>query len=596
MTQNAGMHPMFTLHRPPLRLACCLVLNLIALAPAGSSAQSNFVVLLVDDAGLMDFGGYGGEARTPNINRLADKGVRFGNYHTSPLCSPSRAMLLTGLDNHRTGVGTIPEVLHESQAQSPAYALRLLPGVTTIATRLQEAGYGTFMTGKWHLGSGDGDLPDAHGFARSFALDASGADNWEHKSFLPLYADAPWFEDGKPVRLPEDFYSSEFIVDKMIEYLGARDRARPFFSYLAFQAIHIPLQAPREFTDHYQGVYTAGWDALRAQRINTAKQLGLLPEQAPPPKPHASLRAWDDLSADEQNHYEHSMMVNAGMLEAMDHHIGRLVAYLEREAELSNTVFIVTSDNGPEFGDPTASAIFRLWMAGSGYHVDDDRAGERGYMGAIGPEWASVAAVPGSLFKMYTSEGGTRVPLIISGPGVKNQAGFNPALSFVTDVAPTIAEMAQLSPQDQMDGRSLLPVLSGSTAAVYGEEDGVGLEVAGNSALFKGRFKLTRTTWPHGDARWRLHDLSADPAERNDLLPAMRPLGEELLADYDAFAATAGVIPLPEQFDIQAQITINTQARWLARNRTALLLTGIFLLATLAGLIYRARRRAVKGD
>lgn len=582
---------MFTCHRPTFSLACCLALTLLTLSPAKASGQTNFVVLLVDDAGLMDFGGYGGEARTPNINQLADQGMRFGNYHTSPLCSTSRAMLLTGLDNHRTGVGTIPEVLHETQAGSPAYAMRLLPGVKTIARRLKEAGYATFMTGKWHLGSGDGDLPHAHGFERSFALDASGADNWEHKSFLPLYADAPWFEDGQPARLPEDFYSSQFIVDKMIEYLGTRDRTRPFFSYLAFQAIHIPVQAPREFTDHYQGVYAAGWDVLRTQRISTAQRLGLLPERASPPEPHPSLRAWDDLSADEQRHYEHSMMVNAGMLEAMDHHIGRLVEYLEQEAELSNTVFIITSDNGPEFGDPATNPIFRLWMAGNGYHTDTHRAGERGYLGAIGPEWASVAAVPGSLFKMYTSEGGTRVPLIISGPGVQTQAGFSPALSFVTDIAPTIAEMAKLPAMGKMDGRSLLPVLSGTETAVYGENNAVGMEVAGNSALFKGRYKLTRTTRPHGDARWRLHDLLADPAERDDLLQVKRPLGDELLGDYEAFAAAAGVIPLPEHFDIQAQINVNTQARWLARNRTPLMFGAVTLLALLAGLVYVVRRR-----
>ena len=582
---------MTRLQRLPLRTAWRLLFTLLALSPTLASAQPNFVILLVDDAGLMDFGGYGGEAHTPNINQLADQGVRFGNYHTSPLCAPSRAMLLTGLDNHRTGVGTIPEVVHASQAGSPAYALRLLPGVKTIANRLQDAGYSTFMTGKWHLGSGDGDLPDAHGFERSFALDASGADNWEHKSFLPMYADAPWFEDGLPARLPEDFYSSKFIVDKMIDYIGARDQTQPFFSYLAFQAIHIPVQAPREFTDHYLGVYSDGWDAVRARRIATAQALGLLPAQALPPRPHPSLRAWDDLSADEQSHYEHGMMVNAGMLEAMDHHIGRLVAYLEQEGELSNTVFIITSDNGPEFGDPTTSMAFRLWMAGNGYHTDTNRAGERGYLGAIGPEWASVAAVPGSLFKMYTTEGGTRVPLIISGPGIHSQAGFSPMLSFVTDVAPTITDMANLSAADEMDGRSLLPVLTGSATTVYGEEHAVGMEVAGNSALFKGRYKLTRTTRPHGDARWRLHDLTADPAERTDLLPTRQALADELLADYDAYATTAGVIPLPEEFDIQAQITVNTTASVLARNRTPLLLTGMLLLLVLAGFVYRARRR-----
>ena len=389
------------------------------------------------------------------------------------------------------------------------------------------------MTGKWHLGSGEGHLPNAHGFDRSYALDASGADNWEHKSFMPLYPDAPWFEDGEPTRLPDDFYSSEFIVDKMVEYLETRNPTQPFFSYLAFQAIHIPVQAPREFVDKYEGVYSSGWDALRQQRIDSARGLGLLPEDALPPQPHPSLRAWTELSADEQLHYENNMMVNAAMLEAMDHHIGRFVDYLDNTGELANTVFIITSDNGPEFNDPTASALFRFWMSNNDYHVDNDRAGERGYMGGIGPEWASAAAVPGSLFKMYASEGSTRVPLIISGPVANARSEFHPAFSFVTDIAPTIADIAQLPPDSDTDGRSLLPLLNGERTDVYAESDPVGMEVAGNSALFKGRHKLTRNTLPHGDARWRLHDIRNDPAERNDLSATSPDLRNEMLADYE---------------------------------------------------------------
>ncbi len=315
------------------------------LLPMTAPAQPNFVVLLVDDAGFMDFGGFGGEARTPHINRLADEGVSFSNYHTSPLCAPSRAMLLTGLDSHRTGIATIPEVVTDSQADTPGYALRLLPGVKTIADHLGEAGYEAFMTGKWHLGRGPGDLPDAHGFHRSFVLDASGADNWEQKPFMPFYEEAPWFEDGQPAQLPGDFYSSRFLIDKMMEYLEARDRQKPFFAYVAFQAIHIPVQAPREFTDRYQGVYTDGWDALHKQRYQRAKQLGLVPDAASPPEMHPSLRPWHTLTATEKAHYERSMMVNAGMLEAMDHHIGRLIAYLESTEDLDNTVFVITSDN-----------------------------------------------------------------------------------------------------------------------------------------------------------------------------------------------------------------------------------------------------------
>lgn len=571
---------------------CLLWLCLSCVAPLVSAAQPNFVVILVDDAALMDFGGYGGEAHTPNINQLADEGVRFSNYHTSPLCATSRAMLLTGLDSHRTGVATLPEVIIQEQEDAEGYALHLLPGVETIAERLKNQGYETYMAGKWHLGRGESDLPNDHGFDRSFTLDASGADNWEQKSFLPFYGEAPWFEDGEPATLPDDFYSSRFLIDKTMEYLDRRDTQKPFFAYVAFQAIHIPVQAPKEFTDHYEGVYKEGWDVLRERRIARAKALGLVPEGAAPPVIHPAHRPWSSLNSEEKEHYEASMMVNAGMLEAMDHHIGRLISYLEDEGELANTVFVITSDNGPEYGDPTPDPIFQFWMSNNGYHTDTHRRGEKGYMGAIGPGWASAAAVPGSLFKMYASEGGTRVPLIISGPGINPQS-FNPALSFVIDVAPTIADLAGIAPSG-MDGHSLTRLLNGSVTEVYESSDPVGIEVAGNSALFKGNYKLTRNTLPRGDAEWRLHDLSRDPAESEDLSEQMPKLRQELLEDYERYAANVGVVPVPKDFDILNQVAINTRNKWLTRNTSTLVGAGIGLVVV-AFLLFRivaGRKRA----
>jgi arylsulfatase/uncharacterized sulfatase len=221
--------------------------------------RSNIVVILVDDAALMDFGAFGGEARTPNIDQLARQGVMFSAYHTSPLCSPSRAMLLTGIDNHRTGVSTIEEVLPPEQRGKHGYTLHLEPGVLTIADRLRAAGYRTLMAGKWHLGHGAGDLPNAHGFDRSLALDASGADNWEQKPYMPYYDHAAWFEDGKPTRLPANFYSSDLLVDRLISYIDeSPSRTRPYFAYLPFQAVHIPVQAPKAFSDHYKGQFLRG--------------------------------------------------------------------------------------------------------------------------------------------------------------------------------------------------------------------------------------------------------------------------------------------------------------------------------------------------
>jgi len=566
-----------------------LILLWATAVPIGAAEWSppNIVVVLVDDAGLMDFGGYGGEARTPTIDALAEDGVRFSNYHTSPLCAPSRAMLLTGLDNHLTGVATIPEMLLDEQADQPGYTMHLAPGVETVATRLKRAGYRTFMTGKWHLGSGPGALPADHGFDRSFILDASGADNWEQKPYMPYYDEAPWFEDRMPATLPRDFYSSEFLVDRMIDYLVESDREDgPFFAYLAFQAVHIPIQAPREFTDRYEGVYDAGWDVLRRQRWQRAQALGLIPANAPLADMHPALRNFETLSAEEKALYSRSMAVNAGMLEAMDFHLGRFVSHLAGTGELANTLFIITSDNGPEFNDPVNQAGMGLWMWMNGYHHDIARLGEPGSLAFIGPEWASAAASPSALFKFYASEGGLRVPLIVSGPGVA-ALGFVPARSFVADVTPTILDFAETDPRERVDlgGRSLRPILDSTRTEVYSAQEPVGFEVSGNSALFQDGFKLVRNTPPHGDGQWRLYYLIEDPGETRDLAEQLPARFNSLRQAYGDYEARVGVVPVPEDFDALATLRANALARQSGRYALWLVLLAVLLAAGLGWLL-----------
>jgi len=538
-----------------------------ALAKLAPSTPPNIVVILVDDAGLMDFEPYGGEARMPSIQRLADQGVRFSNYRTSPLCAPSRAMLLTGVDNHLTGVATIPEVIPTEHEGKPGYSLALEPGVKTIADHLRAAGYRTYMTGKWHMGRRVQDLPVSHGFDRSFALDASGADNWEQKPYMPYYTAAPWYEDDHPATLPDDFYSSAFIVDKMIDYIDddnktADKSAQPFFAYLAFQAIHIPIQAPREFTEHYDGVYDQGWHVLREERWQKAKQLGLIPADAALAAMPEGLRDWQKLSDEERRFYAKAMAVNAGMLEAMDHHIGRLINWLEQSGQLENTLFVVTSDNGPEFNDVVNAPGIGLWKAVSGYNSDIDSMGEKGSLVSIGPEWASAAASPNKMFKFYSSDGGIRVPLIIAGPAIP-QGKMQSSLAMVTDITPTILDYlglpSSLNKSDvAITGRSLKPVLNGISEHTYGPGEAVGLEVAGNAALFKGQYKLARNMPPHGDGVWRLYNLHKDPGETNDLAEAQPVVFSTLLADYQQYAVTRGVQTMPEGYDSVEQIMLNT--------------------------------------
>lgn len=548
----------------------------------------NFVLLLIDDAGFTDLGAYGGEARTPNLDALAARGAMFTNYRTSPLCAPSRAMLLTGMDNHRTGFGTIPETLPKVQEGKPGYSMRLEPGVQTVATRLKELGYRNYMTGKWHLGHGPGDLPDSHGFDRSFVLDASGADNWEQKPYMPYYTSADWFEDGKPATLPDKFYSSEFLVDQMLAYLEQdQSRSEPFFAYIGFQALHIPIQAPRELTAQYAGVYDQGWEALRTARWQQAQQRGLIPQGAPLAPVHENLRSWDSMDADERAIYAKSMAVHAAMLESMDQHIGRLVDYLKAKGLYENTIFLITSDNGPEPSNPVAQPGFGTWMLRNGYNWELDNLGEKGSMAFIGPEWALATAAPGNLFKFHTSEGGLKVPLIAAGPGIV--AGQRIASnSFVTDVTPTMFEYAGLPPERwnsavPINGRSLKGVLTGAAERTYAEDDPVGIEVGGNAALYKGDYKIAKITLPWSDAQWRMYNVVTDPGETQDLSRQEPERFAEMKADYARFQQEMGVLELPDDFNPYKQVAINAlkvqlhYLRWWIAAFAVLLLLGGYL-------------------
>lgn len=562
----------------------------LAAEAQSEDTRPNIVLILVDDAALMDFGIYGGEARTPNIDALAARGAMFRRHYSSPLCSPSRAMLLTGMDNHMTGIATIPEVLPKEHVGQPGYTMHLEPGVLTLADRLKTAGYRTLMSGKWHLGSGAGDLPNAHGFDRSLALDASGADNWSPKPYMPYYQKAPWYEDGAPAELPDSFYSSTMIVDHMIDYLDEGDQDQPFFAYVAFQAIHIPVQAPPQLTAGYDGIYDQGWNALRIARWQKAKEIGLIPESAPLADMPEEMRAWNDLSPDEQALYAARMQVNAAMMEAMDIEIGRLMEHLEQTGQYENTVFVVTSDNGPEPSRGDEDIRLSIWMKMHGYHIGIDGIGEQGSWGFIGPEWAIAAASPNNMFKFLGSEGGLRVPLVMAGPGVPEGETVD-ARTVVTDIAPTLLKYARIeAPDNMMTGRSLGPILSGAQATVYQPDDVIGMEVSGNSAILKGRWKITRNQKPHGDGQWRLYDIEQDPGETKDLSEDEPDVFADMLDEYQAYSKRVGVLEVPEGYSSLREITRNTMARQFKAYWPQLLVLLIGVITIAGFLVYFVRR------
>ena len=266
----------------PVR-AIVVALAMLAFGPPlNANDRPNIVFLLADDLGYTDIAPYGSEVNTPALSKLAQEGVRFTNYHTAANCAPARAMLLTGVNNHLAGVPNIPEMLAPEQMAHENYQGVLGDNVVTIATLLESSGYHTYMAGKWHLGAAPGKLPSHRGFERTVALMDSGADKWEQRPYLPIYDRANWFADGKRFELPDDFYSSRFLIDKTIEFIGGNiGDGKPFFAYVPFQAVHIPVQAPQEYIDRYMGVYDEGWDQLRQARHDRAVALGVLPEAVP---------------------------------------------------------------------------------------------------------------------------------------------------------------------------------------------------------------------------------------------------------------------------------------------------------------------------
>jgi len=552
------------------------------------SPRPNVVLILADDLGFSDVAPYGGEIATPAITALAEEGVRFSNYHTAASCAPSRAMLLTGVDSHRAGVPNIPEMLPPEHRERPGNEGTLGRSVVTVATLLQDAGYRTYIAGKWHLGMTPDLLPNQRGFERTFVLADSGADNWEQKPYLPIYDKANWFADGEEAQLPDDFYSSRFLVDKTIEFIDSQQGdGRPFFAYLPFQAVHLPVQAPQEFTDRYMGVYDEGWDRLRYERRRRAAAMGMVPQDAGMVA-MSTTGDWIALSPDQKRYQAKRMAVYAGMVEAMDFHIGRLVEHLREIGEYETTVFIFTSDNGSEAAGPgnPESLLTRIALGRQGYSTDYETLGLKGSFNSIGPSFASAAASPLAYYKFHLGEGGLRVPLIISGAPILGGGRIESAFSWVTDLSPTILALAGADPPgdryggrvvEPMIGRNLLPLVEGRVDRVYEPTDVVGTELAGHAALFQGDYKIVRNRGPVGDGEWRLYDISRDPGETTDLAGVYPAKLQRMLSQYQSYAKRNGVLPVPSGYDPQRQVAINGPGN---RARPGILV-GVLMVVTL---------------
>ena len=541
--------------------ALSLTLLLSHFANSQTDEHPNVVLILADDLGFTDIAPFGSEIDTPNIARLADSGLSFTNYHTAANCAPARAMLLTGVDSHRNGVPNIPESIPPEQLAYDHYQGVLSHNVVTLASLLRDSGYHTYMTGKWHLGHTPDLLPSARGFERTIAMADTGADNWEQRTYLPIYDEAHWYADGQKHTLPDDFYSSEYFIDKTIEFISANESDdKPFFAYIPFQAVHMPVQAPREFSDKYAGVYDQGWTVMREQRRLAAEEVGVIPENTDAIVTPGTLN-WNSLTEEQRDHHARRMEVYAGMVDAMDMHIGRLMTYLEGIGEYENTIFIFTSDNGAEGSpliSPTGDSVLDPWFERVGYETGIENLGEKGSWVGIGPSNATIAASPLAYYKFHANEGGLRVPLVMSGPGISRRGELSDEFVFVTDLAPTILSLAgvndhggswQTREVEPIVGKDFSSYLQGHAGPIHTPSEPIGYEMGGSGALFKGDYKIVINKFEQNESEWHLFNIKTDPGEANDLAEVEPELLAEMLADYEQWASSNSVLPMPEGYN-----------------------------------------------
>jgi arylsulfatase len=535
-----------------------LVLCLWATA-ALSAERRNILLIVIDDMGYSDIGPFGAEIRTPSLDRLASSGVRFTDFYVGPACSPTRSMLMSGTDNHIAGMGTNAEAMAPNQIGQPGYEGHLNDRVVSVASVLREAGYHTYMAGKWHLGEEPEHDPANLGFQKSYALLQGGASHFDDEwmmcaNYTPIYR-----ENGIRVHVPRGFFSTEFYTDKIIDYIGAQEDSEPFFAYLAFTAVHDPLHLPDEWLDRYEGGYEQGYEAIRKQRLQRMKRMGVVPEGTELGPWLAMVPTWDALSREQRKLEERRMEIYAAMVENTDFHIGRLLEYLEESGHLDDTVVFFLSDNGAN-GMPMHAypGTDEAWVERN----SDNRLenwGRRGSRIAQGMGWAQASVTPFRLFKGFIAEGGIRSPLIVSGPGVEAEAGrIDSAVTHVMDLAPTFIDIAGATYRSRWEGRevvplrgkSMLPLLAGDRRSVRGDGDPVGWEMMGWRALRMGPWKLTWIDRPFGTSNWQLFDLTADPGETSDLSEDRLDQMQRLIEKWDEYEEDVGVIYAEEGLPI----------------------------------------------
>lgn len=534
--------------------------------PTAPDRAPNVVLILVDDLGYSDLGCYGSEIATPNIDALAADGVRYSNFHVNPMCSPTRAALLTGLNAHDAGVGFVAEC----DPGFPGYAGEITQNASTLAEIFRDSGYSTYMVGKWHLckpqdrspGGNRSSWPVQRGFDDFYGI-LNGFTNFFHPDRLI---------DGNRLvdvdRYPDDYYLTDDLTDRAIQMVRESATAnpdKPFFMYFAHPAVHAPLHAKATDIGRQKGNYDGGWDAIRATRFARQKELGILPEAELAPRNHEKdhdVEPWTDLHPDVQALYARYMEVYAAMVTNVDENVGRFLGELASLGELDNTIVFFTSDNGASReGEATGSTqYFQILPPAMTPNVERDRA----VIDAIGGPttmphyprgWAMACNTPLRLYKTHTHAGGHQVPMIMRWPASIPGGEVRTQYAHVTDVLPTLLDLTGVKRAPERNGRAMKPIAGQSFVPSLTEPEAPishtqqYYENAGSRALYRDGWEAVTVRYPltnFSDEEWELFNIDADPSQVHDLAAVHPERLAELQAAWEADAHRFQVYPLDE--------------------------------------------------
>ncbi len=525
-------------------------LSLGSAVHAGKPAQKpNIIIILADDMGYSDIGCYGSEINTPNLDSLAKEGIRFSQFYNNARSCPTRASLLTGLYPHQTGIGHMT-----NDPESPAaFKLAELPGYQgnlnrkcmTIAEVLKTGGYHTILSGKWHVGMHqEEDKPLQRGFDKFYGL-LSGGTNYFHPETLK---GRHLTEGTTNISTGENFYLTDALTDKAIEYLRDKPEDKPFFLYLAYTAPHWPLQAPLENIAKYRGKYLKDWKDFRKNRLEKMKAIGLVPENTE--LSEANTQDWESLSDKKKDEMDLRMAIYAAQIDRMDENIGRLIKHLKETKQLENIFILFLSDNG---------ACEEGGMLGGG--KTENLLTHVGWVLSYGKVWANVSNTPFKEYKHWVHEGGIRTPAIVYWkqgiPENKENSVLN-QYAFINDIMATAIDLGQAEyPKAYkgndiypLEGKSMVPALKNPDLPIH--DTPIFWEHEGNRAVRQGKWKIVSKfdAGKNDFGPWELYDIDSDASELNNLVSQQKDRTAQMAESYENWARAKNVADWQEILEI----------------------------------------------